>query len=76
MRVSTINVIELVNESISQVCSFSDDDSGNKAAEKLFGKFAKENGFTRSDVKIGLEDGYLTREDYTVFLVHSTNEGL
>jgi hypothetical protein len=72
MKLNTVNVIEFFSENIRNVTSFTDDVEGNKEAEKLFSDIAKENGFSKNYIKIGLEDGYLERDDYNLFITHSS----
>jgi len=70
---NTVNVIEWFSDTIQRITSFADDKKGNEQAEKLFTDLAEENGFSIDDVDKGLEDGHLERDDYELFLVHSTN---
>lgn len=73
MKIDTVNVLEVVNANPSQILSFKDNKKGNKEAEKLFTKMAKENGATDEDMDSYIEDGSYThsRNEYGVYLIHS-----
>lgn len=73
MLIRTVNVLEWKNSTIQSITSFSDDDAGNKEAEELFAKLAKNSSFDEGDVEIGLDNGYLDSEnsDYQIYIVHS-----
>jgi len=71
-----INVIEVINDSISSVESFIIPDNLQekervKAAEKLFSEKAIENGASKNDMEDLLDNGYYTQDNYGVFLVWS-----
>ena len=79
MKLKTVNVVEYTMEegTILGVHSFTDDETGNKEAEELFRKFAKENldDVTDEDIEASIENGYIegdrTVNDYQVFITHS-----
>jgi hypothetical protein len=73
VKLQTVNVVESVDSTLSAIHSFSEDEEGNKEAEALFTKIAKENGFDDEDVEFGLEEGELTLDDtnYALFIIHS-----
>lgn len=74
MKVNSVNVIEYVTDSVTAVYSFMDDAEGNKEAEELFSRCAKENGAEDKDLKdYALEDGMYENGPYQVFLTHSCN---
>ena len=74
MKLSTVNVIEYVDDSVIGVSSFTDDEEGNKEASNLFGRCAKANGATDKDLKdYALEDGMYECGTYQVFIAHSIN---
>jgi len=80
MRLQTVNVIEydIDNSSIIGITSFSDDDDGNREAEKFFLTVIKENSGTESDREVAeteneyfLEEGYFQMGSYQTFITHS-----
>jgi hypothetical protein len=72
MEMQTVNVVEYVNDSVLSVHAFSDDEVGNKEAEEVFIRCAKENGADQKDLDdFALEDGFYEGGEYQVFLTHS-----
>lgn len=71
MQLQTVMVIEYTGGEILSVRSFSEDKEGNKEAEALFAKIAKDNGMDDTDLDACLEDGLFEEGDYQIFLVHS-----
>jgi len=83
MKLNTVNVLELVNGNLQNICSFTDNSRGNKEAEALFGKSIinddKNNGtdkHIREDslehiIEICTENGYYENKGYELFLTHS-----
>lgn len=69
---NTVNVIEWFGDTIQNLTAFEDTEAGNKEAEALFTHLAQENEFSTILILSGLEDGYLERRDYKLFLVHSS----
>lgn len=70
---ATVDVIETLEGFPEQVISFPDNDQGNKEAEAIFVKMAKENGMKNDDKDHCLENGYyVCGEDYGVFIIHSS----
>ena len=72
VKLSTVNVIETVDGSPNNLISFAENEQGNKAAERLFKKIAKENGMRDEDAPAAVEDGYHETGTYTVYLTHSS----
>lgn len=74
MKLNTVNVIEYFNNTIQQIASFEDNESGNKLAEHLFKQIANENSFNNDEIEIGLDNGYVGSKyfDYQLFLTHSS----
>jgi hypothetical protein len=72
MRIQTVNVIQYDSEGMQGIFSFSDDEEGNKEAEKLFRELAKENNLPDDSIECGIEDGILEMNDYKLYLVHSS----
>jgi len=73
MKVNTVNVVEYNDDTILGITSFSDDEEGNKEAEDIFKRCAKENGATDEDLEAFiLEDGLYETGGYQLFLVHSS----
>ena len=72
MKIPTVNVIETIDSIPQQIVSFKDGKKGNKEAETLFTKMAKENGEKNCDVEADLEEGIYTSGSYNVCLVHSS----
>jgi hypothetical protein len=71
MQLQTVMVIEYTGSEIHSVRSFSEDKEGNKEAEALFVKLAKDNGMDDPDIDVCLEEGLFEEGDYQIFLVHS-----
>jgi hypothetical protein len=71
MQLQTVMVIEYTGGGIHSVRSFSEDKEGNKQAEELFVKVAKDNGMDDIDIDACLADGLFEEGDYQIFLVHS-----
>ena len=71
MQLQTVMVIEYTGGAIFSVRSFSEDKEGNKEAEALFVKLAKDNGMDDTDIDACLEDGLFEEGDYQIFLIHS-----
>jgi hypothetical protein len=72
MKVATVNVIEVVDDSVIGVKSYKDNEKGNKQAEKRFIAVAKENGCTDEEMDACLEDGYYSNGNYYVSITHSS----
>lgn len=70
-RLNTVNVVEYFDDAVQSLVAYPATEEGNKAAEELFNKCAKDNKF--SDEEIAEADGYLTHSerDYQLMLVHS-----
>lgn len=71
MRIQTVNVVELVDNSIISLISFPDNIEGNKLAEETFTKFCQDNGIQNDDIRDCIENGVAEINNYQVFLVHS-----
>jgi len=73
IKLSTVNVVEYVDGTLSSIRSYTDDPEGNKEAEEFFAACAKANDFDDNDIEIGLEEGRLeaTMTDHKLFLIHS-----
>jgi len=72
MKLHTVNITEYMNGAISSIHSFSDDEEGNKEAEKYFKAILKEYDIRKRDIDIALEDGIYEENDWQVFLTHSS----
>lgn len=72
MNVNTVNVVEYIGDSLSSIRSFTDDEQGNKEANEMFGRIAKENGGDESEMEFYLEEGYYETGDYQLFITHSS----
>jgi len=72
MKLNTVNVFEHFGALPQNLHSFKDDKKGNKEAEALFTKLAKENGAVEAHIPSYIEDGIYESGDYSVFLIHST----
>jgi hypothetical protein len=73
MKLNTVNVVECYADSLQALHSFSNDDEGQQEAEQLFKQLASENGFTKDEIKNGLEQGTMynaDNPDYQLFIVH------
>jgi hypothetical protein len=68
----TVNVVEYYSNTIQAVTSFNDDAAGNWEAEFLFTTIAKENDFSDEEIEVGIEEGYVEKENYQLFIVHNT----
>ena len=72
MKLNTVNVLEIIDNVPNCITSFEDNPAGNKEAEDLFIKIAKENGAKKRDMKRYFEDGYFgDTSEYVVYLIHS-----
>jgi hypothetical protein len=69
----TVNVLETVNLINQCLSSFPDTILGNIQAEILFKQLAKENGMTKEETTVCIEDGYYEKDDYNVSIIHSIN---
>ena len=73
MEMQTVNVVEYVDDAVGAVHAYSDDEVGNKEAEELFCRCAKENGAEQKDLDdFALEEGFYEAGGYQVFLSHSS----
>jgi hypothetical protein len=74
MKLQTVNVTEVIDMVIRQVFSYKDNKVGNKEAEEMFAKIAKENGMPIIDLEASIENGYWDdeRRDYNIFITHSS----
>jgi hypothetical protein len=75
---NTVNVIEITDTNsmnINRLVCFPDNKEGNVDAEKLFKKIIKKGykTITSEDIHYALDDGYFSRHNYYVAIVHSTN---
>lgn len=71
----TVNVIEDADGQLS-ITSFPDTKAGNKSAEALFSRIAKENikGISKADLEVALEDGYVDGRQlatWDLYIIHS-----
>lgn len=73
MKLNTVNVFETIGNLPQNLHAFKDDKKGNKEAEALFTKLAKENSAAEADMSSYIEDGIYDDGDYAVYLIHSTN---
>lgn len=73
MKLNTVNVIEYRDDAVFAAHSFTDDEIGNKEAEELFSKCAKDNGAADEDLEACIEDGWYESGTYQVFLTHAFN---
>ena len=73
MKLSSVNVISssTVEGTINFLHAFSDNNKGNKEAEKLFVEKATAFGCPEEDMAAALEDGYYNGIEDSVWLVHS-----
>ena len=80
MKTDIINVIEVIDNTVTSVESFILPNSKMKAykkviedAENLFIEKAKENEMSDDESEGALDDGYYKNGDYTVYLSWSSN---
>ncbi len=71
MKIPTVNVIEITGDDFQSIVSFSEDDEGNREAEELFKKKAKENGASQYDMDAHLDDGCYLNGTYQLLITHS-----
>ncbi len=75
MKLNTVNVIEMVHDDIINIQSFTDDEEGNRQAEKLFELLVKKhesNDVTESNMDVYLEEGVFDDDcGYQIVIVHS-----
>jgi hypothetical protein len=77
MKLHTVNIIEYAGGAVLGIHSFDDTPWGNKEAEELFKKCAKENfDLTKADLEACLDNGYCEGykavNNYQVFITHSS----
>ena len=68
-KINTVNVIEMADDDLLSITSFTDDEAGNKEAEARFQICAQENGCDPKESFI--EDGYFEQGNYQLFISHS-----
>jgi len=74
MKLNTVNVIEIINNSITQIKSFTDNEEGNKEAEAIFLQCLKENTeieLTEEVKTFLLDEGFYNDNYYQLCLTHS-----
>ena len=69
MKISTVNVVEIINSVPHQIISFKEGKKGNKEAEELFAKIAKENGASDADMESYVKDGSFSPDNSGVYLI-------
>ena len=74
MKVHTVNVIEMRNDTIDSIQYFNDDKIGNEEAEECFKDFIRGDGDNVSDEEMNLyiKEGYWEQGDIQLFLTHSS----
>lgn len=73
MKVHTVNVIEMIDNGLRRITSFTDDKDGNIEAEELFTQIALENGAESEDMESHLDDGFFEKGYYILIISHSFN---
>ena len=71
---NTVNVIEILKETVVAVYSFPDTEDGIKDAIDLFTKIIIQNGAQQEDLEFHIEEGYfkfLEDGEYKCQLIHS-----
>ena len=70
---STVNVVEEVNDTLFGITSFPDDEEGNRNAEIHFFDLVREiyPDELEEDIEAAIEDGVFDKDQYRVFLIHS-----
>lgn len=73
MILNTINVIEITEDSLLSIKSFSANDEGVGEAEQFFKDVLKEQepDFSEDDIESYLEDGLYERNGYELYIVSS-----
>lgn len=71
MRLKTIYVAEIFDDILVQVCSFSDDEQGQKEAKAMFSKVVKKLGAKKDEIKASVKKGHYNANGYQVILNHS-----
>ena len=73
MKLKTVNVVEVTNGVVNALSSYSEDNAGNRSAEKDFRLLVLARGGNPDHMRVYIEDGRWVdqREDYQVLLVHS-----
>lgn len=74
MKLQTINVIEITEDGLLSVRSFSEDDDGVAEAEKFFKDILKEQEpeFTEEDIESYLKDGLYERNGYELYIANGS----
>lgn len=73
-KLSTINVVEVLDGTIQNLLAFFDCTAGQIDAEILFEKIARENEFSRDEIEEGLVKGELSHSEnsYRLYIVRSS----
>jgi len=71
MKVGAASVIEIDNDDLQTIQSFSDDPEGQTQAENLFADLAKQHGAQEGELEGFTEEGYYETGTYQVFLAYS-----
>jgi hypothetical protein len=72
-KISTVNVIEYITNSVHTITSFKENKVGNREAEMLFHKLVKENypETMEEEIEDCLDNGYFMQGGYEVYITHS-----
>jgi hypothetical protein len=79
MKLNTVNVIEIIDGSITEVFSYADNKKGNKEAEAKFTKLAKEMGIEnkgiaeQTELEEALENGFWNTSTISVKAINRMN---
>jgi len=68
MKLKTINVVEMTDEDIISIHSFSDDAKGYKEAIDLFSAIMEEQGATKREIEITVKDACWVQGDYHTYI--------
>lgn len=71
-KIPTVNVVEVINNEVHNICSFNDNAEGNIEAERVFSHILKMNFcICKELIEQLIEDGYYRNNEYSVSLIHS-----
>ena len=72
MKRNTVNVLEVINGTLSQLIAYDDEGEGNRLAEIRFTRLARENGALGTEIEDYIIDGYFSAGlGYELYIIHS-----
>jgi hypothetical protein len=73
MKLNTINVVEVTEDCLASVVSFTDDEQGGKEAEELFVSAMKtqDDNLSQDEIDVWLDGGFYEQGNYNLYIAHS-----